>query len=140
MRPSRRYLQMCCELQLHKRGVKLEPGVRIARGYADLGFEVFMLLSSTRMVSLHTGDVSEFGAGEQEHFFVVPDCEEMVEALLRLNFDVDSIHFPEQREWSLRLRNLANDALVEVRGESLEEMLAAALARGFELREASVQS
>lgn len=56
----------------------LQPGDRVARGFADLGFEEFWVLPNEKVVSLLTGDVSPFRESDWEHFFKIFSLDDLL--------------------------------------------------------------
>lgn len=54
---------------------EISGGVRVARGFADVGFEEFCVLGDGRMVSLYTGTIHDI---DYEHIFVVPTLEDLL--------------------------------------------------------------
>lgn len=57
----------------------IKPGVKVAREFADIGFEEFCVLPGQKIVSLFTGAKSELPPDYQEHFFVVPSVQDLFE-------------------------------------------------------------
>ena len=75
---SRRALEKCQKLKELGYTCLFEAGRVIARGFADLGFEEFALLTSSKMVSLYSGQSSVLVDDHKMHFFNVPTCDELV--------------------------------------------------------------
>ncbi|GEM_PF-5360657 len=75
---SPKFLELCYQLKKTTLDFVISPGARVARGYADVGFEEFCVLKNNKMVSIHTGDIFDL---ELEHVFVVPTVEELLKAL-----------------------------------------------------------
>lgn len=71
-------LELCYKLKDSPLEFIISPGTRVARGYADVGFEEFCVLQGNKMVSLQTGLVSDL---ELDHLFVVPTVEELLNIL-----------------------------------------------------------
>jgi hypothetical protein len=76
-----------------------DVGQRVAREYADLGAEEFILLGGNRIVSLFTGKPSEIPEGHEKHFFRVPSVDELVDALGVHGVTIHAIRFMDQRSW-----------------------------------------
>ncbi len=92
------YLKKCETLAAQ--GVKraFAPGSRVARGFADLGFEEFIIHPNGVLCSLFTGSISEL---REDFLFPVFDQQELVDELFRRSWDVESIHYPDQRLWEV---------------------------------------
>ncbi len=67
--------------KLFRSGIIFEivPGVKVAREFADIGFEEFCVLPAQKIVSLFTGAKSELPEDYLDHFFVVPSVQELFE-------------------------------------------------------------
>lgn len=63
---------------------KFIAGEKISRGFADLGFEEFVLIAEARMVSLLSGKVSELPREHRAFFFLVPSTYEILDLVHRL--------------------------------------------------------
>ncbi|MEZ4754081.1 MAG: hypothetical protein R3A13_07195 [Bdellovibrionota bacterium] len=98
---SKEFLQICEELATLGFKPELNAGGRIARGFADLGFEEYLYLPPNKLISLFTGDKSILPEEHRDFFFVVPTVDEMVNAILEYNARVLSIEHVEQRVWSV---------------------------------------
>lgn len=101
---DQKVLQRCQEL----RQLGLEPsftaGERVGRGFADLGFEEFLLLSERTLLSLVNGKTSELPEEHRQFFFAVPTIEQLLDFLDRREWDVLALEFEERRTWRLRMR------------------------------------
>lgn len=108
-----------------------EVGTLLGRGFADLGFEEFSVLSSKKMVSLFTGECIEIPSDYRAHFFWIPTCDEMIEQIQRTGRDIGGLIFKDQRTWELSLANggKIGDAIRGAR--SLEEVLLETLIEAF---------
>ncbi len=122
-----RFLEKCRQLKEAGLEPEFETGVRIGRGFADLGMEVFQILPGGKALSLFTGQISVLNAQSVEDFFLVPSCDEIVDEIVKRGADVEVLEFAEQRRWVLRLFILRNSGRIEFRAESLEEVLAEGL-------------
>jgi hypothetical protein len=80
-----------------------EPGVRLGRGFADLGFEEFVLGGSSKITSLYTGKCGDLPDEHRHFFFNIYDADGLVEVLINLGYDVDRIDYVEQRDWRIVL-------------------------------------
>lgn len=118
-------LQKCETLSRIAAGpFSLKPFSRVARGFADLGFEEFFLFDKGRIVSLHTGCASSISAADEKFFFRLPDADELVEWIIGNGFEIVKVEFVEQRVWELRLRTPESDAqAIHASSDSLEGAL-----------------
>lgn len=101
MYSSNRFLRKCQEL--HALGVypDFTAGTRVARGFADLGFEEFWFIPPNSLVSLFTGKKSDLTADDKRHFFVVPDSDELLDEILRRGVCPAELSFREGRSWHI---------------------------------------
>lgn len=76
---------------------------RVARGFADLGYEEFFLLDRQKLVSLHTGSISSLNTADEKFFFVVPESDLLIDWIVSNGFEIVSAKFVEQREWSVKV-------------------------------------
>ena len=128
------FLRQCQHLAELGFRPRFEEGMRVARGFADLGFEEFSVVPGEKLVSLFTGSVHDLS--DSENLFVVPSCDDMVHELVRIGYDVTELRFDEARTWSLTvrpeggepvtferrsLREVLQHALIAAHGESAEE-------------------
>jgi hypothetical protein len=97
---------------LHHHGVEFsrDVGQRVAREYADLGAEEFILLGGNRIVSLFTGKPSEIPEGHEKHFFRIPSIDELVDALSGRGVLVRGLHFRDQRSWIVEQEGVSTSA------------------------------
>lgn len=128
---SRTYLLKSQELKTRGLELPFEAGKRVARGYADLGTEVFQLIGPRRLVSLFTGKPSEIPDEHLKFFFRVPEVDEILEELIRRRVVVLGAVFKDQRRWVLSLkvegeqRDLVSDSLEEAFLDGLISVLPA---------------
>lgn len=116
---SKEYLR-CCD-QLFRAGVRfpLKVGARVARGFADLGFEEFLLLSENRLFSLYNGKGSVLEASHKDFFMVVPSFEELIDLFLLRGITISQLEFKEQRDWVVHLNTEAQQAVISSHRELL---------------------
>lgn len=121
--PSTELLEKTEELK--RRGISwpLEPGAMVARGYADVGYESFVLLPNRRLVSLFTAQSSELLQDHQQFFFVVPNLAMILDRLSRLGVSLVKTDYVLQKEWRVLAQNEKGRALGEFCGRSLDELL-----------------
>ena len=127
MRASKNFLERCEALRQAGFRPDFEIGACVARGFADLGFETFLFLTDTQMVSLYSGQVSVFPQEHADHFFALPTCDQLVDQIQRQCCDVDTLTFVEQREWLLEMRDVKTNERLECRAATLEDVLADSL-------------
>lgn len=75
---SPKYLELCYKLKTAPLEFSISFGSRVARGYADVGFEEFGVLQNNKMVSLSSGQVHDL---DLEHVFAVPSLEELLQVI-----------------------------------------------------------
>lgn len=80
-----------------------EPGRAVARGFADLGYEEFVLLTESTLVSTFTGERSTLAPDHRRFFFRVPTFEELVDLLEDRLGVVNELARTVHGEWCLRL-------------------------------------
>jgi hypothetical protein len=116
------FLRRCDELKQILQPEKFEPGSKISRGYADLGYEEFLVLPSQKLLSLYSGKVSEIPEGHSHHFFWVPTAVEFVQAISN-QADLLGMDFISQRSWRIRFRPqmATEESLIE--SSTLEDAL-----------------
>ncbi len=100
---SKGFLERCEKLKEAGIELQLGPGKRIARGFADLGFEEFFSLSAGKMVSVYTGQLGELPVEHHKFFFSVLDADAIVDAIVRHGCDIVSFKFENQRSWKLNI-------------------------------------
>ena len=125
------FLARCEELKLAGFNPPLEAGVCVARGFSDLGFEVFQLVRGGRLVSLFTGELSDKPRDFEKQFFLVPSCDEMAGCLDRYGYNIGGLRFLESRRWELSLHCSEDQVEVKLTGNSLEEVFLEALHYAF---------
>ncbi len=121
-----RFLKECADLKEQGFPFVQEQGRRIARGYADLGYEEFVLLTDDKLLSLYSGKPSEIPEGHSRHFFLVPTCDEMVDEISKRGFDIETLEFKDQRVWKVVLSRGGVSLITEV-APTLEQVLILAL-------------
>lgn len=123
---SSAYLVQCRELRVRTGVLPIEPGKRIARGFADLGFEEFVILPAHKLLSIFTGSVTPLDEAEvRRHHFWVPSVDELVQELRTRGADCEALQFVEQRTW--KCTGVCEGQPFESHGKSTQEALIAAL-------------
>jgi hypothetical protein len=64
---------------------KFQEGMLIGRGFADLGYEAFLLLPGKKILSLFTAQVTPFPEEHRHFFFVIPSVDDVM-AEMRARF------------------------------------------------------
>lgn len=110
---SNAFLKRCEKLK--ELGLSPDPqtGTRVARGFADLGYEEFYCLNGTKLVSIFTGHPSELSQEHRKFFFSIPSIEGMVDAIAKRGFDVERSEFVNQRSWKFSIRHAESGELIE---------------------------
>lgn len=126
------FLARCEELKLAGFNPGFEPGRCVARGFSDLGFEVFQLVRGDKLVSLFTGKLSEKPHDFEKHFFAVLSCDDMAGWLDRYGYDIGGLRYVEQRRWELSLRCSEDQVEVKIEGGTLDEVFLEALHYAFQ--------
>ena len=127
MRCSISYLDKCYEL--HQSGFRFDfdKGKKVARGFADLGYEEFYLLPGEKIVSVFTGSVAPFDDQAGEHFFVIPSSADLIVAIEQLDFDLKALDYCERRTWRLQLSHISTNDTQSFEGVQIEQALIAGL-------------
>ena len=96
---EREYLKTCDNV--HKLGLRprFEPGEIVARGFADLGFEEFLILPSKKLLSVMTGNIAELADGDRDRLVFVPGVEQLVEILEERKCFLERIEFVDGVRW-----------------------------------------
>lgn len=116
---SKAYLERCERLK----GIGLEthfvPGARIARGFADVGYEEYYCVSSSKILSIYTGHISALPDEHRDFFFPVPDADSLANEIVRRDWDIIGCEYVGQRSWKFILRKHAGDDEVVAQHESM---------------------
>lgn len=100
---SQKFLEKCSRLKDKNIFTDFSQGYVIARGFADFGFEEFIMLTSDKICSLYNGKISELPEEEKKHFFSVPDADQLKEKIIKAGLDIVSLDYTEQRIWTLKV-------------------------------------
>jgi len=98
---SREQFSVCSEAKQWGLEPRFEPGDIVARGFADLGFEEFQVLPSSKLLSLTAGTVSALPTEHANHFFWIPSVDEIVDLLERRGVPCVSCRRIDQRDWKV---------------------------------------
>lgn len=119
-------LSLCEKLKHCGRQGRFRPGTRIARGFADVGFEEFVLLPNGKSMSLFAGTQAEFLEEHRGFFFEVPTIADLLSELELRGEKVVAVEYVNQRNWRVRTSN----QLAECR--DLQEALVRCLIASYE--------
>lgn len=122
---SNNFLKECEALQQAGWKPELRAGMRIGRGFADLGYEEFFFLPQNKLVSIYTGEASEYNPAERDFFFLVPNTKQLVAQVNHCECEIVSLEHEDSREWVLSLNQ--NDQQFQYRGASVTSVLLEAL-------------
>ncbi len=130
---SKRFLEQCFELYKAGFVFQIEEGKRLARGFADVGYEEFCLLPGRKLLSLLSGKVTKLEVAEERFFFVVPSADEIVNEIEKLGGDILKIETDDHRSWKVDFRSGdCNTRTVD--GRSIESALITALLQISQLK------
>lgn len=124
---SNAFLKRCEKLKDLGLSPPLSTGMRVARGFADLGYEEFYCLSDKKLVSIFTGHLSDITPEHRNFFFAILPIEALVDSISKLHYDVESFTFVDQRRWRVALRHAGSSELLEVLDRELDCAVADAL-------------
>ena len=114
---------LCQEIQRCGLGPTFSTGERIARGYADLGVEEFLVLPSGKLLALFSGSKSDLPLGHEQHFFRIWQEGEILDELSRRGVSIDSVQYVDQRRWKLTAHGARGELRVE-QGQLIDALLA----------------
>ena len=120
---SPQFLKKCEQLKRQGALLPFEVGARVARGFADLGYEEFVLISAQTIVSLFSGKPTPLPADHAQFFFVVPNSDQMVQYLSVAGYDFTAVVFEEQRRWRVRVKQESTGRTLEACAEQFSETL-----------------
>ncbi len=121
---SNDFLEICSKLELQP---KFNMGERVCRGFADLGFEEFVVAGKNFIVSLFTGEKKEINESEKDHFFLIPDVDYLIQYLYELEVNIIEVKFVDEREWFVKGVSLSSDRSFESSESTLVGSLVALL-------------
>lgn len=116
-----KFLALC--QQLSDKGIRpaFSAGEVVGRGFADLGFEEFIVLPGPKLLSLMAGTVSDLPESDYERFFLVPDADVLVQVILRSGGEILNLNFVDQREWQIAVS--FNGTLKQASSRKLKDAL-----------------
>jgi len=101
----------------------LDSGRMVGRGFSDLGYEQFLILSGERIISCFTGKTTDFKPEEREHFFQILNADELTLEIIKLGWDIAGVNHVDGRRWELKLVKAGEDSKVVFSENSLLEVL-----------------
>jgi hypothetical protein len=104
-----------------RKDVLLEAGARVGRGFADIGFEEFIVLPGNKLLSLLTGAVSALDQVKREHLFEILTPDRCIAEIKLAGFEINSIDYIDNRHWNVVLEGDQED--LSEQASSLEECL-----------------
>ena len=113
-------LQACEKLKQAGITFPMVPGAQVARGFADLGYEEFVIIAEGQIVSLLTGVRGEMPAGHAGHFFVVPSVDQLCDELATRRWLLERAEFVDQRLWKVAARYESTGKILEQESERLD--------------------
>lgn len=118
---SREQFSTCTELKQWGLEPRFEPGDIVARGFADLGYEEFQVLPSSKLLSLTAATVSALPQEHTNHFFWIPSIDEITELLEKRGVPCVSCRRVDRREWIVEAQ--CGDELEMQRATSLHQAM-----------------
>ena len=102
---------LCNELQAWGLRPTFEVGQIVARGFADIGSEEFLVLPGEKLLSLTAGTVKPLPEDHKEFFYWIPSEDECAKQIDLLGISQISISREHARKWIVTC---------EVEGETVE--------------------
>ncbi len=107
MLSSRPFLEKCEKLRALGLALRPETGTRVGRGFADLGYEEFSILTAGKMVSLMTGQVSKLPEDWSERLFLIPNVDTLSDCLSAKGHTVKSMTPVTSSSWQIEVSGSA---------------------------------
>ncbi len=107
---------------------ELRPGMRVARGFADVGYEEFLILPNENILSLLTGAITPLDGTRREHLFPVLSADDLVRTVRGAGYEVGALEQLDGRNWRVVARKGGADEVCGEGGTLEECLLRAALA------------
>lgn len=99
----------------------------MGRGFADLGYEEFLVLPGEKLLSLFTGQVSQLNDENRRFLFPIPSVKQLINHIQLAGYDLISVTFEEQRRWKLVMRRSGSSESPTIEHVDLEGVLLEAL-------------
>lgn len=110
---------LCEALKTAGREPVFAPGRRLARGFADLGHEEFVMLPSGKLMSLFSGAVAPLPEEHRKFFFEIPTLTHITEEIEAHGGQLLNINRIDARSWTVTARD-ANGATIEHNSASID--------------------
>ena len=120
--------------------LSLREGMRVGRGFADVGYEEFLVLSGDRLVSLLTGTVSTLDELRREHLFEILTVDRIVSEIHGKGCEVVGIDYLDQRTWRASVKKSDEETLWTEEARSLEECLLKLALAAYQVKVAQEES
>ena len=117
------YLDLCHKLYIQGCRYKIEEGAHIARGFADLGYEEFLILPGQKLLSLFTGVINNFPEDDRHSFFLVPSTKDLSNSIVQAGYVFISTMFEDQRDWSVIVQHCQTCKVIKKSARVFEEAL-----------------
>lgn len=121
---NREYLEICNALSQAGLPTSFNEGDQIARGFADLGFEEFIILPDQKLLSLISGTTSALPVEHKKFFCWVPSVDELAIELARRRVEIIRMSWLDQRDWLVEGQSCSGSSIYEGQGDSLQLALA----------------
>jgi hypothetical protein len=115
------------ELSSYLKKISVEPlfeaGETVGRGFADIGYEEFLVLPNKRLLSLYAGTLSALEISHAHHFFVIPDEQQLLGLYEVHSVVVERCSFlRSRRTWEVTIEFPSGERKV-AEGAHLKELL-----------------
>lgn len=101
---SNQQLRQCEQLKYMGLAQSFEVGAHIGRCFADLGFEQFVTLPDGQILSLFTGHKSQPGEHKEQHFFLVPAVDDLLNFLAQQGCLIQKLGADPDQCWHIALQ------------------------------------
>ncbi len=109
----------------------LSAGGQVARGFADLGYEQFLIMNNGKLLALYTGTITELKPEHQQFFFNVPAVDRLLLELHLLGWDIQTINYRSAMSCEVVLS--ADGQALSFKGESFYAALVEAFKTALEV-------
>lgn len=102
---TKSFISLCSRAKDCGLSPSFSVGDVIARGFADLGAELFEILPGDKIMSLYTGKVAALTREDRDRFFAIPGVDEVADRIERAGDGVMSISQLSSRDWRVMLKS-----------------------------------
>ena len=99
MLADQQLLHACFEIGKLGLNFPLVTGIRIGRGFADVGYEEYSVIDTRRAVSMLTGTIIALDDFYLNYYFLVPTVDEVTKEIFQRGWDITAIEYRDQRDW-----------------------------------------